>query len=544
MTTIQSLNNPDEVPDVAKNVVDSNHWEQLRRRVETETGMDFSGKRLERLQAAVRKSLPKNAAMSRCEDLPAQWDREVGDLDLLAAELTVGESFFFRNEHHFRVLREAVIPEIIRDNTEKREIRIWSAGCATGEEPYSLAIHFDQVLKSDPTWHISVLGTDLNQVFLKRAAEACYRPWSFRQTNIHADKTYFTTQSDSFQLVARIRDRVRFAYLNLVKDVYPSSLTGTLGLDLILFRNVAIYLKPKVTKEIIQRFHRALRPGGWLLLGETEVSVAPAGEFEVRRFDRAVFYQKRRDLAAASGNDFAQFATPPALAALSPVSNIRLSAVPTLPDWVPLPQSRADARRGITDATYARSAASATPSWNAEATWETIESLIALRRFEEIDRSLMRVEDAIERATLRLRCSRALLACAESAGARRMLDVCLKETPLLIDAQLLKASIADEAGDLTTAEQACRRAAYIDPQSAIAHFHLALILQRRAEHSKAAKSLATTLKLIENKDPHALVPCGEGVCNGRLKEMVVMLSTPSLETRNSVTPRPSFQERP
>jgi Tfp pilus assembly protein PilF len=104
-----------------------------------------------------------------------------------------------------------------------------------------------------------------------------------------------------------------------------------------------------------------------------------------------------------------------------------------------------------------------------------------------------------------------------------MLELCLKEAPLLIEAQLLQAGFAEEAGDLALAEQACRRALYIDPSAAIAHFHLALILGRKGDRTKAARSLATTLKLIDGKDPHALVEHGEGVCNGRLKEMVSVL---------------------
>ena len=88
-----------------------------------------------------------------------------------------------------------------------------------------------------------------------------YRQWSFRQTNIHTDRRYFSPEGNAFRLAKRMRRHVHFAYLNLVKDVYPSPLTGTLGIDLIMFRNVAIYLKPEVNQAIIQRMHRALRPG-------------------------------------------------------------------------------------------------------------------------------------------------------------------------------------------------------------------------------------------------------------------------------------------
>jgi len=232
----------------------------LRPWAEAETGMDFSGSRMQRLCDAADKVLSRRKTPADFDTLLADSRQRAIFLEQLTAELTVGESFFFRNEHHFRALREQVLPAIIRDNSDKREVRIWSAGCATGEEPYSLAILMDQVLDGRDTWNVSILGTDLNPEFLVRARQACYRPWSFRHTNIHQDRRYFTPDQDNFRLASKVRDKARFTYLNLVKDIYPSPLTGTLGLDLILFRNVAIYLKPEVTKKSSSDFTRRCGP--------------------------------------------------------------------------------------------------------------------------------------------------------------------------------------------------------------------------------------------------------------------------------------------
>ena len=128
-----------------------------------------------------------------------------------------------------------------------------------------------------------------------------------------------------------------------------------------------------------------------------------------------------------------------------------------------------------------------------------------------------------QRASLRLRFVRSLLTRGDVARARRMLDLCLKEEPLLLEAQLLKAGFAEEAGDLAAAEQACRRALYIDPNAPMAHFQLALVLEQKGDGTGVARSLKTTMKLIEGRDPHALVEFGDGVCYGRLKEMMALL---------------------
>ena len=507
-------------------------WERLRLCMEAETGMDFGGARLTRLQEAVGKVLARRTPAASLERLLAS-PREHGPLlEHLAAELTVGETFFFRNEHHFRALREQVFPEILRRNAGLREIRVWSAGCASGEEPYSVAILLDQMLRgslpsgrdgtgtggpdsrpprsaSAGDWHVAVLATDLNPQFLHRGREALYRPWSFRQTDIHHDRRYFIPEADGFRLAARVRGWVRFAYLNLVKDVYPSPLTGTLGLDLILFRNVAIYLKSEVTSAILARFCQALRPGGWLLLGETEVSLAPTAGLEVRRFEQATFYQKvgESPLAASTG----QWSPPSPVVSAPRVRPV--AAAPPLPSWGQLPTKSGT---GLAPTAGRRGAVEGSP-------WERIERCLATRSFDEAERTLERVAAVQDRARWRMRYAQGLLECAEIARARRMLDLCLKEQPLLVEAQLLQASFAEEDHDLEAAERAYRRALFIDRTCPMAHFHLGLVLDQKGDRAGAARSFRTTLKLSEGKDPQSLVDYGEGMCYGRLREMVNLL---------------------
>ena len=500
--------------------LDSNTWEQLRLLAEAETGMDLAGTRFARLQEALRKVVPLRTTSADLNRTLTQTDTRARLLERLTGQLTIGESFFFRNENHFRALREQVVPEILRTNAEQRQIRMWTAGCAGGEEPYSLAILLDMMLGPQASWNVSILGTDLNPEFLVRAREACYRAWSFRQTNVHQNANYFTREGDSFRLVSRVRDWVRFAYLNLVKDVYPSPMTGTLGLDLILFRNVAIYLKPEVTRAIIQRFHQALRPGGWLLLGETEVSAIPTDGFTVRRFDQATLHQKTCDSTA-----FMETLTPSALPVLATAGakpDIAIPGVPSLPDWVPLPTRRTSPL----DRSQPRGPASPVPSTMALAqssAWQQIERCLSQRDFTGAETLIERLSNKSDRANVRLRYVRALTAAAEISRARRMLETCLREEPLLIEAQLLKASFAEEAGELEVAEQACRRALYIDRNCPMAHFHLALVQQQTGDLPGAQRSLRTTLKLVSGKEPHELVAYGEGVCYGRLREMISLL---------------------
>ncbi len=501
--------------------------EALRVWAESETGMDFSGTRAQRLHDAAERVLARGKTSASLDQVLNGAPQRGIFLEKLTAELTIGESFFFRNEDHFRALREHVVPAILRDHDENRELRIWSAGCATGEEPYSIAILLDQALRparergldAGAAWRLSILGTDLNPAFLERAREACYRPWSFRHTTIHEQPDYFTRDKESFRLVPRIRGLVRFNYLNLIKDVFPSPLTGTLGLDLILFRNVAIYLRPEITRRIIERFRECLRPGGWLLLGETEVSLAPTEGFEVCRFDRATFHRKPLQAEATTPSPTSRG---PVLADPAPSAWQKDAAAPfrststTVPEWVPLPKKCTAGRPASPSHQDAKGS-------RKDAVESQLAKLIAEGKFAAAESEIDRLGEVRHRAAARFQLVQCLLARAEIAAARRQLARCLADEPLMIEAQLLQASFAEEAGDVKGAESAYRRALYIDRHCPMAHFHLALLMQQQGDTRAAARGIRTVLKLIDGKNPHDLVEYSEGVCYGRLQEMAQLV---------------------
>ncbi len=481
---------------------DPARWQRLRELVELETGMDFSGNRITRLRDAVSKVLAADDKADSLDAMLAAPHRQGDFLERLTAELTIGETFFFRNKYHFQALREHVLPRILEENANKREIRVWTAGCSTGEEPYSLAILLDQMLTTLSKWKVRILATDLNREFLERAREGCYRPWSFRLTDVNGNGKYFSREGKNYRLTPHVRHLVRFSYLNLVKDVYPSSLTGTLGLDLILFRNVAIYMKLDIFKIVIQRFHRALRPGGWLLLGESEVGAAPTEGFEVYRLDGATLFRKKME-----NEEVKKIVAP---VSSSPLAAAFLKRQPTegtdatsLPNWVPLPKvARISADRD-------------TPS-----PAEQINKSIQQRSLADAERIVDRLASRRHRAKARFRYVQQLLVCGENRRAREMLAKCLEDEPLLIEAQLLKATFAEEDGDLDEAEQSYRRALYVDRKCAIAHFQLALVQRQKGDICEARRSLDVAIALTSGEDVHEAVPYGEGVCYGRLREMI------------------------
>ena len=158
-----------------------------------------------------------------------------GQIELLASHLTIGETYFYREPRSFKVLEQSILPELIhsRRKTEKR-LRIWSAGCCTGEEPYSIAILLNKLIPDLKEWNITILATDINPDFLKKGKEGIYASWSFRNTPQWVKKGYFTIKDkDRLKINTHIKKIVTFSHLNLADDVYPSLLNNTNAMDII-----------------------------------------------------------------------------------------------------------------------------------------------------------------------------------------------------------------------------------------------------------------------------------------------------------------------
>ena len=125
------------------------------------------------------------------------------DLEAFIAELTIGETYFFRHRAQFDALERTILPDLIARRSQERRLRIWSAGCATGEEPYSLAILLDRMLPDREAWSVMILGTDINRASLEQAQRGTYRSWSFRGVDQATQRRYFTRSGDERRIAPR-----------------------------------------------------------------------------------------------------------------------------------------------------------------------------------------------------------------------------------------------------------------------------------------------------------------------------------------------------
>jgi chemotaxis protein methyltransferase CheR len=226
-------------------------------------------------------------------------------IEILASHLTVGETYFYRDSKAFEALEERILPELIRarEKSEKR-LRIWSAGCCTGEEAYTIAIILGRVIPDPKNWNLNILATDINPRFLKKASKGLYGEWSFRGCPSWMREKYFTRMGDGLsQLRPEIMGMVHFAYVNLAEDTYPSLVNGTNAMDLIFCRNVLMYFTSDRMRRVVWNLHQSLVEGGWIFVSPSEASHVLFRKFILETETGTILYRKeagRPEAAEAS----------------------------------------------------------------------------------------------------------------------------------------------------------------------------------------------------------------------------------------------------
>jgi len=202
--------------------------------------------------------------------------------------ITVNETYFFREQNQLKTFSEEILPELKDLNKDKKRLRVWSAGCSTGEEPYTIAI---LVLEKGyfHNWNIEIFGSDINQRVLQAARSGIYRKNSFRATEPYFLRKYFREEDNISKISDNVKKYVNFSHLNLL-DPFKVKLVGTV--DVIFCRNVLIYFDHPSRKKVIDMFYERLADGGYLLLGHAESLINISTAFSLRHFKYDMVYQK------------------------------------------------------------------------------------------------------------------------------------------------------------------------------------------------------------------------------------------------------------
>lgn len=403
-------------------------------------------------------------------------------LQALANHLTVAETYFLRHREVFAALAEQILPErFAMRQAQARSVRVWSAACASGEEPYSVAMIVRRSLPAVAHGGVAIFGTDLNSHVLARAGRGEFSEWSFRDTPAWVKASYFTRQpSGRYEIAPEIRHMVRFSRLNFADAVYPAEFGERGDFDAILCRNVLMYFSPEWQETIVRRLCRALAPAGWLIVGPCDLSMTQSQELGLRSAGPGIFQQR------AAGVVFDDMAPPSAHPDVQP-----------LPAdwWKPALVSPAqEIATPVADFVAPRSIDPAVSS---------IDSPVLP---SESDDALALAQAHADRGEL----ARALTACDAAIAGDKL-------NPFL---HYLRACILQEQNRFDEAAQSFHRVLYLDPQSIIGNFALGILAERQVRRNEARHHFAIAQRLLEGRNRGDAVPGGEGLTVGRLRALV------------------------
>lgn len=425
---------------------------RLRALLAARLGLQFDDRQDDRLATALTR-VAGAAGPERFLDHMELAPTRAG-LDALAAELTVGETFFFRHPEQFDALRVDLLPSLTRGPTATGRLRVLSAGCASGEEAYTLAVTLQRAGLQAQGIAWDVLAVDVNPAALARAAAARYGEWSLRATPPEQRDLWFQqTGPAEWTPIPAIRERVRFERRQL--GAPDAVFWAPDSFDVIFCRNVLMYLEPAALQQAIRHLTGALAPGGVLFLGHAETlrgsAQARAAGLALRQAHGCFFYRREAEDTPLAW-PFPWAPPPPAAAA-------------TLPPPAPLPPVVDAARPG------------------SEAEQALLDEALLLIEAGQLDDGLR--------------------ACARLAGPR---------TPATLQAEVLflQGLAMEERGQLPAAEWHHQRAAAKDAAFALPHLRLGLLARRRGEIVAARRELQRALTLLEGESPERLRRFGGG----------------------------------
>ncbi|MHC4780697.1 MAG: CheR family methyltransferase [Planctomycetota bacterium] len=398
--------------------------------------------------------------------------------------ITVGETSFFRTQSHFTALKRLVIPDFLsRKDKSSSKLRAWSAGCASGEEAYSLAMTFHQEVGDLSEWDCQILATDISGVAVKRAREGNYSAKEVRRIPKQIKDRYFAKMGERYIIDRRIKDLVQFRSLNLNGWASAAGFEGVEpGMDLIFCENVIIYFSRPVIEQIIKRFYNVLAPGGYLFLGYSESLYKIQHAFQNISFQQTYFYRKDPEGA------------PIRRRRKSPIEGLK---APTLEAF---PVKGIGSRPSlVVDETMERELPPRAP---VDAPAEVEESADPAGEPDPVS-----VEDG--RLSPALVPSFALIQQGRLHDAAYSLDDLLKTLSLDPDAHYLRGLTFEGLGDHEAAAREWRRALFLEPKHLGAHIRMGDQMARNGAAESALLHFRNALRALEDgTDPVVATPEG------------------------------------
>lgn len=477
-----------------------------------------------------------------CLSLLNDTDQESVLQDLLIKKLTIGETYFFRDKRLFSHLSTTLLPELIQSRRLGRKyLRIWCAACSSGEEPYSLAILLQYLIPDIHSWDITLIATDINIGSLHAAERGVYSKWSFREEAPVSLTPYVTPSHDGrFEISPDIKKMVRFSRLNLITDLYPSTLTGTTTMDLILCRNVLMYFSSDLAGEVITRLNQSLITGGWLIVSPQEISYAQKPGFVQVKQSSVFLFRKGTGPGETRPTFLVQ--TNPVLDTPEEIPDVhpsvsapgrRSASRSLLPQKTGvIPKVPSITRTGILPDKEHSLPGSTKPEYPIQTTTggclsvpeENPDVLIQSGRLADAEFLLgqQNYQTNIHIAEMEM-LARAFADQGDIDRALGWCDRILAIDPLHAGAYHLRAVIEQDRGDDAASVQSLKQALYADPDYLPAHMMLGMIMKSLGKLTDSTRHYQVALQILATMPDDAPVDKTDGMPAARVREMVTIL---------------------
>ncbi len=442
----------------------------------------------------------------------------------LAYHLTIGETYFFRDSRLFAALEQEVLPTIIKGHEEDRQIRIWSAGCCTGEEPYSLAILLHRLIPDIKDWNIHIFASDINPSFLFKAQKGEYSKWSFRTTPHDILRRYFVSNRQGYELIPEIQQMVTFASLNLVDPNTVEVSESTKKMDLILCNNVLIYFSREQVMNTVRRLADAMVTGGWLSVTAIEAPFIDHHHLVAQELQGAVLFRKDPKLMpkveeAKISQKVAAIIVPTPW----PETDDSLLLKVVLPAFLKIPEPVLEYRFAASQTTKA---SVPTVEQSAPSSYDACVALFKQKFYEQTVTGLLDCLSGHEKDAITLQAKRQevylLIRTYANQGkfaeATDWCDRALEADRLDPILHYLQAEVELAQGNSIAAQKALKRALFLDPNFVMAYYMLGVM-----DLKKSRKTLEMALRLVQGYDPDATLPGTEETTAGHIKDHLTAL---------------------
>lgn len=483
--------------------------ERFRQAILRRFGLEFDEGKQGQIAEILRRRIDAGGQATETYLAALEAGGSQAELRALAQELTVTETSFFRNPEQIRAFSQVALPDRLAVRSGHRRLRILSAGCASGEEAYTLAA----CVRDHPGtagWDVTIRAVDINVAMLRRAAAGHYSAWSLRQTPAAMRARLFRADGHDFILDPAVREMVTFEERNLTADDGAFWLPDSF--DVIFFRNVFMYFSPEVARAVIARMTASLTPGGFLFLGHAETLRGLSTDYHLRHTHGTFYYQRKDAPAEPHG-------APSSPEPVAPLPNDPLDAlihgnaawadtirqasqrIRTLTREPPRERA-APARGGQAAPAAARAAAQAKSRLDLRAAVD----LLGREQYSEV-RELLGALPADRARDPEVLLLHAVLHThgGDLAAAEQACAELLTLDELNAGAHYLMALCRESAGDDPGAVRHDRIAAYLDPGFAMPRLHLGRLARRAGDAQGAARELRQALLLLEREDSARLL---------------------------------------